>query len=91
MTKLLVDGLKNCRPWSGYYEPSPVATLAPPHTSWSTAQKQYSLWISLFRSSCVEDYDEDKSDEARELEVNCSEERHLDSFIRIAKYLAILH
>jgi hypothetical protein len=47
MTKLLEDGLKNCQLWSRDYEPSLVATLAPPHTSWSAAQKQYSLPISL--------------------------------------------
>jgi hypothetical protein len=41
--KLLEDGLKNCRLWSGDCEPSPVATLAPPHTSWFTTQKLYSL------------------------------------------------
>jgi hypothetical protein len=43
-----------------------------------------------FRSLCVENFDEDKSDEARELEVNCSEERRLDSCIHTAKYLAVL-
>jgi hypothetical protein len=43
-----------------------------------------------FRSPRVENFDEDKSDEARELEVNCFEERWLDSCIRIAKYLAVL-
>jgi hypothetical protein len=43
-----------------------------------------------FRSSRVENFDEDRSDEARELEVNCSEERRLDSCVRTAKYLAIL-
>jgi hypothetical protein len=43
-----------------------------------------------FRSPRVENFDEDKSDEARELEVNCFEERRLDSCIRIAKYLAVL-
>jgi transposase InsO family protein len=32
---------------SGDCEPSPVATLALPHISWSMAQKQYSLQISL--------------------------------------------
>jgi hypothetical protein len=47
MTKLLEDGLKNCQLWSGDYEPNPVTTLVPPHTSWSMAQKQYSLQISL--------------------------------------------
>jgi hypothetical protein len=44
-----------------------------------------------FRSPCVESFDEDRSDEARELEVNCSEERQLDSYVRTTKYLAILH
>jgi hypothetical protein len=43
-----------------------------------------------FRSVRVENFDEDKSDEARELEVNCSEERQLDSCVRTAKYLAVL-
>jgi hypothetical protein len=43
-----------------------------------------------FRSSRVENFNEDRSDEARELELNCSEERRLDSYIRIAKYLAVL-
>jgi hypothetical protein len=44
-----------------------------------------------FRSPRVENFDEDRSDEARELEVNCSEERWLDSGVGTAKYLAILH
>jgi hypothetical protein len=44
-----------------------------------------------FRSPRVENFDEDKSDDAHELEVNCSEERRLDSCVRIAKYLAELH
>jgi hypothetical protein len=43
-----------------------------------------------FRSPCVENFDEDRSDEARELEVNSSKERWLDSCVRTAKYLAIL-
>jgi hypothetical protein len=43
-----------------------------------------------FRSSRVENFNEDRSDEARELELNCSKERRLDSYIRIAKYLAVL-
>jgi hypothetical protein len=43
-----------------------------------------------FRSPCVENFDEDRSFEAHELEVNCSEERWLDSYVRTAKYLAIL-
>jgi hypothetical protein len=45
----------------------------------------------IFRSPRVENFDENKSDEARELEVNCSEERLLNSCIRTAKYLAVLH
>jgi hypothetical protein len=43
-----------------------------------------------FRSPRVENFDEDRSDDARELEVNCSEEQQLDSCVRIAKYLAVL-
>jgi hypothetical protein len=43
-----------------------------------------------FRSPRVENFDKDKSDESRELEVNCSEERCLDSYVRTAKYLAVL-
>jgi hypothetical protein len=43
-----------------------------------------------FRSLRVENFDEDRSDDARELEVNCSEERLLDSCVHIAKYLAVL-
>jgi hypothetical protein len=43
-----------------------------------------------FRSPCVENFDEDMSDEARELEINCSEERWLDSCVRTTKYLAVL-
>jgi hypothetical protein len=43
-----------------------------------------------FRSLWVENFDDDKSDESRELEVNCSEERRLDSCVRTAKYLAVL-
>jgi hypothetical protein len=43
-----------------------------------------------FRSPRVENFDEDRSDESRELEVNCFEERWLDSCVCIAKYLAIL-
>jgi hypothetical protein len=38
----------------------------------------------------VANFDEDRSDEACELEVNCCEERRLDSCIRISKYLALL-
>jgi hypothetical protein len=44
-----------------------------------------------FRSPRVENFDEDRSDDARELEVNCSEERRLNSYVRTAKYLAVLH
>jgi hypothetical protein len=43
-----------------------------------------------FRSPRVENCDEDRSDDAHELEVNCSEERRLDSCVRTAKYLAVL-
>jgi hypothetical protein len=43
-----------------------------------------------FRSPRVKNFDEDKSDESRELEVNCSEEQRLDSCVRTAKYLAVL-
>jgi hypothetical protein len=44
-----------------------------------------------FRSPRVENFDEDRSNEARDLEVNCSEEQRLDSYVRIAKYLVVLH
>jgi hypothetical protein len=44
-----------------------------------------------FRSPRVENFDEDRSEEAHELEVNCSEERRLDSCVHTAKYLAVLH
>jgi hypothetical protein len=43
-----------------------------------------------FRSPRVENFDKDRSDESRELEVNCSEERRLDLCVRTAKYLAVL-
>jgi hypothetical protein len=43
-----------------------------------------------FRSPRVENFDDNKSDEERELEVNCSEEQWLDSCIRTVKYLAVL-
>ena len=43
-----------------------------------------------FRSPRVENYDEERSFEARELEVNCAEERRLDSCVRTAKYLDVL-
>jgi hypothetical protein len=44
-----------------------------------------------FRSSRVENFDADRSEEACELEVNCSEERRLDSCVPTTKYLAVLH
>jgi hypothetical protein len=43
-----------------------------------------------FRSPRVENFDKDRSDEAHELEVNCSEERRLDSYVRTSKYLVVL-
>jgi hypothetical protein len=44
-----------------------------------------------FQSPRVENFDKDRSDESRELEVNCSEERQLDSCVRTTQYLAVLH
>jgi hypothetical protein len=43
-----------------------------------------------FRSPRVKNYNEDQVTEQCELEVNSVEERHLDSCIRTAKYLAVL-
>jgi hypothetical protein len=43
-----------------------------------------------FQSPRFENFDNDMSDESRELEVNCSEERRLDSCVRTTKYLAVL-
>jgi hypothetical protein len=43
-----------------------------------------------FRSPHVENFGEDRSDEACELEINCSEERWLDSCVITTKYLAVL-
>ena len=43
-----------------------------------------------FRSARVENFDEGKVNEVRELEVNSAKEKRLDSCIRIAKYLAVL-
>jgi hypothetical protein len=40
-----------------------------------------------FRSPRVVNHDEEKSDEARELEINCAEEQHLDTCPRTTKYL----
>ena len=43
-----------------------------------------------FRSAWLENFDEDKANEVRELEVNSAEEKWLDSCVRTAKYLAVL-
>jgi hypothetical protein len=43
-----------------------------------------------FRSPRVENFDEDRSDDTRELEANYSEERQLDSCERTANYLVVL-
>ena len=43
-----------------------------------------------FRSAWVENFNEDKANEVRELEVNSVEEKRLDSCVRTAKYLAVL-
>jgi hypothetical protein len=40
-----------------------------------------------FQSPRVENHDEERSTEARELEVNCTEEQRLDTCARMAKYL----
>jgi hypothetical protein len=40
-----------------------------------------------FQSPRVENHDEERSTEARELEVNCTEEHRLDTCARMAKYL----
>jgi DNA gyrase/topoisomerase IV subunit B len=40
-----------------------------------------------FQSPRVENHDEERSNEARELEVNCIEEQHLDTYARTTKYL----
>jgi hypothetical protein len=44
-----------------------------------------------FQSPRVENHDEEKSFEARELEVNCTKEHCLDTYARMAKYLEDLH
>jgi hypothetical protein len=44
-----------------------------------------------FESPRVENHDEERSNEARELEVNCAEEQCLDTCARMAKYLEDLH
>ena len=43
-----------------------------------------------FRSARVENFNKDKANEVRELEVNSAEEKRLDSCVRTAKYLAVL-
>jgi hypothetical protein len=43
-----------------------------------------------FQSPRIENFAEDRFDEARELEVDCSKERRLNSCVRTAKYLAVL-
>jgi hypothetical protein len=43
-----------------------------------------------FQSPRVENFDKDKSNESRELEVNCSKERRLDSCVRTVKNLVVL-
>ena len=43
-----------------------------------------------FQSPRIENYDEECSFEARELEVNCAEEQRLDSCVLTAKYLDVL-
>jgi hypothetical protein len=40
-----------------------------------------------FQSPRVKNHDEERLTEARELEVNCIEEHHLDTCARTAKYL----
>ena len=40
-----------------------------------------------FRLAWVENFDEDKANEVRELEVNSAEEKRLDSCVRTTKYL----
>jgi hypothetical protein len=40
-----------------------------------------------FQSPWVENHDEERSSEARELEVNCTEEHRLDNCMHMAKYL----
>jgi hypothetical protein len=44
-----------------------------------------------FESARVENFDEGKVNEVWELEVNSAKEKRLDSCVRIAKYLAVLH
>jgi len=40
-----------------------------------------------FRSPRVEHFDQSSADHARELEINCIEEKWFDSYLRTAKYL----
>jgi hypothetical protein len=44
-----------------------------------------------FQSLWVENHDEERSSEARELKVNCTEEHFLDTCVRTSKYLEGLH
>jgi hypothetical protein len=44
-----------------------------------------------FQSPWVENHDEERSFEARELEFNCDKEHRLDTYARTAKYLKGLH
>jgi hypothetical protein len=43
-----------------------------------------------FQSPRVENHDEERSSEARELEVNCIEEHRLDTYVCTTKYLESL-
>jgi hypothetical protein len=45
----------------------------------------------VFQSPRAENYDEERSNEARELEVNCTKEQRLDTCVCTAKYLKGLH
>jgi hypothetical protein len=44
-----------------------------------------------FQSPRVENHDEERSTEARKLEVSCAEEQCLDTYAHMAKYLEGLH
>jgi len=43
-----------------------------------------------FGSPRVEHFDQSLADYARELEINCTEEKRLDSCVRTEKYLEVL-
>ena len=83
MIKLPEDGSKSYQPWSGASEPSP------PYFMVYSAEAVLPADIA-FRSAWVENFDEDKVNEVRELEVNSAEEKRLDSCVCTAKYLAVL-